>query len=255
MKILEVKPGAIIDALDTMYPTRMLVAGDYHIQTDQTRTTYGYVLRGNATLNVDENPMELSRGFYFCVPGVFTLKTYGVAHVVLIERLGFRGMLNVGMTEKKGRLSYIDGCSDSLLVAPPRMGDPCFNFLHFPVGINQTQHTHPSIRMGIVAEGRGVAYQAKGAHGDGWEEPLIEGKMFMLEEQELHSFRTVDLFAYDQTASGERTDQRLALPNSHMNIIAYHPDSDWGATDQLHPMLNRTYIGSTPVPGGQYTAT
>jgi len=27
-----------------------------------------------------------------------------------------------------------------------------------------------------------------------------------------------------------------------MDIIAYHPDSDFGPTDIDHPMLNRTYI-------------
>jgi hypothetical protein len=44
----------------------------------------------------------------------------------------------------------------------------------------------------------------------------------MLEESELHSFATV--------------------PGRTMEIVAYHPDSDWGPTDTDHPMLNRTYI-------------
>jgi hypothetical protein len=27
-----------------------------------------------------------------------------------------------------------------------------------------------------------------------------------------------------------------------MRVIAYHPDGDWGPTDENHTMLNRTYI-------------
>jgi hypothetical protein len=27
-----------------------------------------------------------------------------------------------------------------------------------------------------------------------------------------------------------------------MDVIAFHPDSDWGPTDEKHPMLNRTYL-------------
>jgi hypothetical protein len=31
-----------------------------------------------------------------------------------------------------------------------------------------------------------------------------------------------------------------------MDVIAFHPDSDWGPTDGIHPMLNRTFIGNQP---------
>ena len=27
-----------------------------------------------------------------------------------------------------------------------------------------------------------------------------------------------------------------------LNIIAFHPDNDWGPTDEIHPMINRTII-------------
>jgi quercetin dioxygenase-like cupin family protein len=27
-----------------------------------------------------------------------------------------------------------------------------------------------------------------------------------------------------------------------LTIVAFHPDSDWGPTDEIHPMLNRTII-------------
>lgn len=233
MKLHKAEPGVVIDALDTMYPSRLSVvsSGEYG---SQTSTTYGFVLRGRATILVRNSSVPLKgstfdvgEGAYFAVPGTFTVKDGDL--VVLIERIGVRGQLTVGEIETKGRLSYIDGCSDSMLVYPPRMGDPVFNHLHFPRGIVQTQHTHPSLRLGIVARGRGHAWQQTDKSHAGWEYELSPGSVFMLEEQEMHSFRT------DKA-------------NETMDVIAYHPDSDWGPVDGNHPMLNRTYIGTAPGP-------
>ena len=81
--------------------------------------------------------------------------------------------------------------------------------------VNQTFHTHPSIRLGIVANGRGYSTLK------GQEISLEPGDSFFLDVDELHRFRTVD---------------------EGMTVIAYHPDSDWGPTDEVHPMLNRTVI-------------
>lgn len=145
-------------------------------------------------------------------------------------------MTNIGRIETKGRLSYIDGCSDSMLVQPARLGDPVLNFLHFPKGIVQTQHTHPTIRMGVVARGSGRAWQRTDQSHAGWTVPLEQGTVFMLDEQELHSFRTDEP---DPFNTGN-------LVAETMDIVAYHPDSDWGPQDTNHPMLNRTYIGVTP---------
>ena len=45
--------------------------------------------------------------------------------------------------------------------------------------------------------------------------------MFCLPEGDVHSFKT---------------------STQIMDIIAYHPDSDFGPTDENHPMLNKTLI-------------
>ena len=139
---------------------------------------------------------------------------------MLIVRLGYKPQNTTGWVEEQGRLVYIDGCSDSLLIYPPRQGDPSLNLLYFPPGIEQTAHTHPSIRLGCVIEGHG--------HADVWKDgkkesiPLQKGKMFCLEESELHRFRTAE--------------------GQPMTVIAWHPDGDWGPTDHNHTMLNRTYV-------------
>lgn len=232
----DVVSGIEVDATKTMYPSRMFVPGSNFRESDETRSSYGYVVRGAVSIihgpdAERSNSYLLSAGSYFALPGPFALIHVESSLVIIIQRFGYRCLPHIGQCEEKGRLSYIDGCSDTLLIPPARLGDPSLNLLYFPKGINQTQHTHPSIRMGIVAKGAGTAWQLTDGYGKGWEKPLIQGNIFMLEEQELHSFRTTD-------------------HDSDMTIIAYHPDGDWGPEDTKHPMLNRTYINHGLV-GGQ----
>jgi len=121
----------------------------------------------------------------------------------------------VGPVETTGRLKYIDGCTDTLLISPLKKGEACLNHLHFPQGIQQTMHTHPSVRIGTVWSGEGICYTDKGQHklqpGVGWYLP-VNGQ---------HCFHTSD---------------------SHMDVIAWHPDTDTGPQDENHPMINRTYV-------------
>lgn len=215
-----------LDLTDTMYPSRSRLD---HLAVDgrgvaggavEHATFYAFVLRGRVrfamALAGEHDVFELTEGAYLSSTGAVTMRALGEDSLVYtIERLGYRGQRQSGRIEKRGRLSYIDGCSDSLLVYPPRLGDPCLNHLHFPKGIVQTQHLHPSIRLGIVVRGAGKAW------GPGWEHPLEVGSMFVLHEQEIHSFAT---------------------PGESMDVIAFHPDSDTGPTDVDHPMINRTLI-------------
>lgn len=216
--------GEIIDMTDTMYPTKMISVSDNYVMEETIGNMYGFCTKGTFVIHSEDTWTIGTNDF-------FTLKTPigDNTHIEMMEegqlfiivRYGFRGIDMIGKSEKNGRLSYIDGCTDSLLVMPPRLGDPCLNYLHFPMGIDQTQHLHPSIRMGIVIGGKGEAFQKPEGKREGWEEDLTKGMMFCLEEGEVHSFRTAE---------------------SYMDIIAYHPDSDFGPTDIDHPMLNRTYI-------------
>jgi quercetin dioxygenase-like cupin family protein len=120
----------------------------------------------------------------------------------------------------QGQLSYIDGCSNSNLIDPPRNGDPCINYLYFPPGIDQTWHTHPSVRIGYVLSGQGYACLK---YGDKEEELSLElGKIFVLHRHVKHRFRT----------NGDQ----------HMSLMVYHPDSEDGPRDENNPMKSRTYI-------------
>jgi quercetin dioxygenase-like cupin family protein len=95
------------------------------------------------------------------------------------------------------------------------LGDPCLNHLHFPAGIIQTAHTHPSTRAGIVAKGQGICVTDK------QEIVLSAGSLFYIAKNTEHGFVT---------------------ETSSMDVIAYHPDSDWGPTHNEHPMVNRTWV-------------
>lgn len=123
-----------------------------------------------------------------------------------------------GPVENKGRLRYIDGCTDSLLIPPVLLGDPCLNLLHFPPGIDQTSHVHPSPRLGMVARGKGIC-RLPDRQVD-----LSPGRLFHIPTDVAHAFATT---------------------GSAMTVIAYHPDSDFGPQHQNHPMINRTIVNGT----------
>ena len=151
---------------------------------------------------------------YAVIPGEAMVTVKGTT--VLILRKSYTGLFHIGQgLEPSGRLKYIDGCSDTLLCAPPKMGDPCLNHLHFPPGIVQTMHTHPTARIGMVVAGSGECVTPTGR------KELKPGLCWYLEAGDEHCFYTHD---------------------SRLEIVAFHPDSTTGPTDDNHPMLNRTMV-------------
>jgi glyoxylate utilization-related uncharacterized protein len=127
-------------------------------------------------------------------------------------------MITMGKVELDGRLRYIDGCMDTILSQPIKKGNPCLNALFMPKGVNQTMHTHPSTRSGFIILG-GAKCVTPDSQYD-----LSTGQIFYLPKDTEHKFRS-DLDT-DVT----------------MRLVAYHPDSDFGPTDEDHPMLNRTIV-------------
>ena len=211
--------GLIFDETAGMLPSRLLgfVGPGSERYGTTLSTTYGYVQSGSVVLESAGNTWgPIPAGHYFSAVGEFAVS--GEGSVALFERVGHRGWFSLGgPIESRGRLSYIDGCSDSLLIYPPRLGDPCMNILWFPHNVRQTMHLHPSIRLAIVVSGTGRAITPDG------ELPLRAGSVFRLTEMSQHCFYTDD---------------------EPMGIITYHPDTDWGPTDANNPMLNRTLMGA-----------
>ena len=212
------KTGKIGD-LDRQFPS-YLSAWDREdlAVTDREGTHFGYVHEGESVITWRGKSFVVYEGMYFSVPGEFTISG---GRGIIVSRENYQGFFHIGgPTEREGRLKYIDGCTDSLLVPPVKLGDPCLNLLYFPEGIDQTAHTHPSDRIGMIMSGRGECI----AWNDGKEEviPLEPGMIFCIHTDGKHKFRT--------------------LNGSEMRVLAYHPDSDFGPQDEFHPMLNRTIV-------------
>jgi quercetin dioxygenase-like cupin family protein len=167
---------------------------------------------GESVLHVGARSYTLGAGMVASCPGVCRIE--GDGDGLCISHQGYEGLFTLcGPIEAKGRLRYIDGCTDTLLISPPVLGDPCLNHLHIPAQTRQTEHTHPSVRVGLIARGRGTCVTADGTMD------LLPGLAFMLPPGLAHRFQT-------DTAS--------------LDVIVYHPETDTGPTHEDHPMLNRT---------------
>jgi hypothetical protein len=178
-------------------------------------THLGIVVEGTVRVVNEVRDRELYQGDFFSIIGPATVRSEGYGMVSSAWQYTGANIFG-GPIERTGRLRYIDGCSDSLLVPPVRKGDPCLNYLHFPTEITQTPHTHPSVRTGIVFRGRGECVIPDAA-------PILLRPMcaFVIPTNTIHSFNT-----------GPEI----------MDVIAFHPDSDAGMTDDDHPRIKRTIV-------------
>jgi hypothetical protein len=203
---------------DEPFPTVVSTwAGDAGVELSAGGTHFGFVHEGPTDLGCGSGTFRLTAGMYFSVPGPLRFRGGG-GLVITAER--FRGFFQVGgPVEGTGRLRYIDGCTDSLLIPPVLLGDPCLNLLHIPPGTRQTAHTHPSVRVGLIIRGSGTCVTPDARF------PLRPGLGFVIAAAARHSFHT---------------------DRDPLLVIAYHPDSDFGPSHECHPMVNRTII-----PGGR----
>lgn len=228
-KSFEWKNGLLFDHSDSEYPTRLhALVGDGTFTFSAGSTYFIYQLSGLSFINADV-PLK-SGQFACCTDADVYINGDGHARAIIVERIGTHAMFNLGgPIEATGRLKYIDGCTDSLLIAPWKYGEACLNHLHFPQYINQTPHTHPSIRVGVVARGYGECITPFGNI------PLTEGTVFAI----LPEGKTM-VYEGKKVVAGTHSFRTF---DSTMDVIAYHPDSDFGPKDEEHPMINRTIVG------------
>ena len=175
---------------------------------------YGFIAQGTAWLSCASGRFELQSGMYFALPGGGELE--GQGRGIVITRPDHTCLFSLGgPVEEQGRLRYVDGCTDTLLLSPAVLGAPCMNLLHLPAGTEQTLHTHPTVRIGLILSGHGHC-QSPGSRV-----ALSPGQIFIIPPGTAHCFHTAD---------------------EALRVIAYHPDTDTGPTHTDHPMINRTYI-------------
>lgn len=214
---LTITTGLLLDLSDNAYSTQVYGWNRQALELPDNATHYGIVLDGETFVTDKEAGTHfiLKPEMFFVWPGsgrILTDKSQGL----VISRLEYQGLRQIGgPLEKQGRLRYIDGCTDTLLVCPPRLGEPCLNHLHIPPHTNQSPHTHPSERIGVILRGSGECRTPDGVYR------LTPGMGWRIPTGCLHSFFTEE---------------------ESLDVVAWHPDSDFGPTDENHPMINRTFL-------------
>lgn len=184
---------------------------------DATDGTY-YVMLEHASYYADNVKFE-NVCAAFAVNNHFTIKCgSGTAAVIWYRGLHLlESRYYVQDVLDMGNLSYIDGGTNTTAVNPGRLGDPVINYVHFPAGMKQTLHTHPSHRVGIILKGQGLVEL------DDREFPLNQGDVFFMQRNVLHNFTC----PYDQDVV----------------LFVFAPDSGTGPTDEVNPLKIRTYVG------------
>lgn len=212
MKTYPINTFLSLEEVDANYPTHVIIPNNETLKVPENMTAYGFVVNSDATLIKEGDVFNLLENMYFCLPGEAVIQNM-LGFVCL--RKNYTALFTLGgPVEKVGRMKYIDGCSDTLLLSPLMRGEPCLNYLYVPANIDQTLHTHPSVRVGCVLEGTGYCL------ANNSEKKLTPGSIFILKPEEEHSFHTT---------------------NDFLRIAVFHPDSDFGPTHEEHPMINRTY--------------
>lgn len=213
-----IQTGLLMDLSQDTFPTRVYGWNDGPLSLTPDATHYGMVTEGKAFLHVQEETYPLRPGMFFVQPGSGCIEGDWKGRGLVISRLDYQGLRQIGgPLEAAGRLRYIDGCSDTLLVCPPVLGEPCLNHLHIPAHTRQSSHTHPSVRIGVILRGSGECHTPEQVFS------LQPGMAWLIPTGSLHAFHTAA-----QT----------------LDVIAWHPDSDFGPTHENHPMINRTLLQS-----------
>jgi quercetin dioxygenase-like cupin family protein len=184
---------------------------------DSTTGTY-FIMLQNSSYYSDNIKFE-SVNAALAVNNHFTIRC-GTGTAVIIKHPGLHLLESRYYVQNKldmGNLSYMDGGTNTTAINPGRLGDPVINYVHFPAGMKQTLHTHPSHRVGMVLKGRGLVEL------DNNEFPLQTGDVFFMQRNELHNF--------------------MCPYNEDVVLFVFAPDSGTGPTDEVNPLKIRTYVG------------
>jgi hypothetical protein len=208
-------------AVDGKYPLEITTVMGHNEDATKEQglrgAVFAIVAQGMARVRRDGFLYELDQGQWVAFDtGTVKIETFATSKVLLICAVGRSVLFQLGgPIELIGRLRYIDGCTDTMLVQPWKLGEPCLNHLHIPPGVNQTMHIHPTDRIGVVVRGHGWCETPDGTIR------MDVGMVWRIPANGRHRFIT---------------------ESGSLDVIAFHPDSDSGPTDDEHPMLSRTLV-------------
>ncbi|XKT74999.1 MAG: cupin domain-containing protein [Patescibacteria group bacterium UBA2103] len=166
---------------------------------------------------IDKNKINLERGS----AGVLSESSVHLKGTFLLLRnlrQKFPSQIHPTLPQE-GKLAYINEGRDTILIHPYKQGVACLNIMYFPPGVIQEEHTHPSFRVGIVVDGEGLCVVR------GKKIPIMKDSIIYMDKETPHNF-------YSKT---------------NLTVITYHPDSNFGPTDHIHPMINKTIVQNKPV--------
>ena len=199
---------------------------DYNNIISDRSTSFGYVHSGWCKLyDLSTNlSFDLCKGMYFSFPNIGKYVIEPVddnddndnnSGIINVDNNYFGVFTIGGPVEQTGRLNYIDGTNTNLILPPILHGDPCLNILYLDPNLEQTPHTHPSFRSGFVINGNGKCNLPSINQSHDFK----PGTVFWIPEDLLHSFKS---------------------ENNRLDIMTFHPDSEFGPSHQQHPMMNNT---------------
>lgn len=180
-----------------------------------------YVMGRNASLQSKNFSIQNSN-FCCLVNSSFKVECGENSTAVIVKFPGlycFENLLYVENNLQIGNLTYMDGGTNSNAITPSRLGDPVINYVHFPKGMYQTLHTHPSHRIGLILKGNGKIELDNKEMFD-----VREGGVFLMARNELHNFICTD---------------------KDVVAFVFAPESGDGPTDEVNPLQARTILGRT----------
>jgi hypothetical protein len=114
--------GPLEDMRSDPFPTMFQGWTDAALNLKAEGTHFGFVHEGPTNLHCDSGDFTLQSAMYFAVPGRLQIES---GRGIVITRVAHRGFFHLGgPIENTGRLRYIGGCTDSLLIPPVERGDP-----------------------------------------------------------------------------------------------------------------------------------
>ncbi|HTW79072.1 MAG TPA: hypothetical protein VME23_05920 [Terracidiphilus sp.] len=215
-KTRAISDGIMFDSSHAQLPYIVRGVSQVELALEADQHHVGMVALGRVELDDEHGSIRLEPGMFFSLGESLLRPATEDAKVCVISAPFYKGLRQFGgPLEMSGRLRYVDGCSDTLLLGPSRKGEPCLNHLHIPAYVNQRLHFHPSDRVGIIFGGHGVCCTEFG------ESELNPATCWHIPAGMNHNFKT---------------------ESQHLDVITWHPDSDFGPSDENHPMINRTWV-------------
>ena len=187
--------------------------------------TYGtsYLMGKNSSISIEDGLSVFGKDFAGQTGNKFTVYDDSTfAHIKFYGLSMNDERLFIPHGNPKGNLSYMDGGTNTTAVNPGRLGLPVINYVHFPAGMKQTLHTHPSQRIGLILSGKGEIELDNGVMF-----PIKEGDCWVMERNVLHNF--------------------MCNQGEDVTLFVFSPDSGTGPTDEINPLKVRTYVGQTRV--------